>query len=136
MYIDGNFVGGTAPDGQWWGQHLVIDAYQCDNAMITNPDNIKAFLADLVTSINMVAYGDPQVVSFGSGDKAGYTFVQLIETSNIVGHCSNDLNTIFMDVFSCKPFDQFTVIELVKKYFNAQTFQKQNLWRGDYVVAS
>jgi hypothetical protein len=81
----------------------------------------------------MVAYGDPQIVSFGSGNKAGYTLVQLIETSNICAHfVPDDLkggNALYLDVFSCKSFDSDIVIGLVKKYFDAKTVRPTFLTR-------
>lgn len=68
----------------------------------------------------MVAYGEPQIVNFGTGDKAGFTMTQLIETSNICAHFANDLNAVFLDVFSCKSFEADVVIALLEKYFDAK----------------
>ncbi len=72
----------------------------------------------------MVAYGEPRIVKFGSGNKAGYTLDQLIETSNIMGHFVPDngagRSDAYLDVFSCKTFDKNTVKKLVKKYFGAK----------------
>lgn len=48
----------------------------------------------LVKDIDMVPYGGPQVVHFGSGNKAGYTLVQLIETSNITAHFVEETNDL------------------------------------------
>jgi S-adenosylmethionine/arginine decarboxylase-like enzyme len=53
----------------------------------------------------MVPYGEPQVVHFGSGDKSGFTLVQLIETSNITAHFCEETDDMYLDVFSCKPFN-------------------------------
>jgi len=65
----------------------------------------------------MVAYGQPQVQHFGSGNKAGYTLVQLIETSNITAHFVEETNDMYLDVFSCKPFEPQTVEEVVDRFF-------------------
>jgi S-adenosylmethionine/arginine decarboxylase-like enzyme len=81
----------------------------------------------------MVAYGEPQIVSFGSGNKAGYTLVQLIETSNICAHfVPDDLNggnAMYLDVFSCKPYDDQIVVDLVKQYFKAKSVRPSFLTR-------
>jgi S-adenosylmethionine decarboxylase len=77
----------------------------------------------------MVAYGEPQIVDFGSGNKAGYTLVQLIETSNICAHFVNENDTMYLDVFSCKPFDDKVVIALVKEYFGATSIRPSYLTR-------
>jgi S-adenosylmethionine/arginine decarboxylase-like enzyme len=66
----------------------------------------------------MVAYGAPQVVHFGSGDKSGYTLVQLIETSNITAHFCEESNDMYLDVFSCKPFNPKDVEAVVNLYFS------------------
>jgi S-adenosylmethionine/arginine decarboxylase-like enzyme len=65
----------------------------------------------------MVAYGEPMIVMFGTGNKKGYTLVQLIETSNICGHFVEETNDMYLDVFSCKTFEEDTVKKLVSEYF-------------------
>jgi S-adenosylmethionine/arginine decarboxylase-like enzyme len=70
-----------------------------------------------VKKIDMVPYGEPQVVMFGTGNKKGYTLVQLIETSNITGHFVEETDDMYLDVFSCKTFDPKTVKEVVDYYF-------------------
>jgi len=104
---------------KYWGHHLMIDAAGCDKSKIADHDTIYNFTKQLVKDIDMVAYGEPQIVDFGSGDKAGYSLVQLIETSNICGHFVNEYGDVYLDVFSCKIFDPKIVSGLVTKYFGA-----------------
>jgi len=68
----------------------------------------------------MVPYGEPQVVRFGSGNKQGYTLVQLIETSNITAHFVEETNDMYLDVFSCKDFRPEDVRGMVSKYFDPE----------------
>jgi len=103
----------------YWGYHLMLDCAGCDQYAIRDSETIYNFAKQLVKDIDMVAYGEPQIVKFGSGDKAGYTLVQLIETSNICAHFVDEDNTMYLDVFSCKEFDHNVVIKLVKQYFDA-----------------
>jgi len=103
----------------YWGYHLILDCGGCDPDAIKDYDTIYNFTKQLVRDIDMVAYGEPQIVNFGSGNKAGYTLVQLIETSNICAHFVNEDNTMYLDVFSCKEYDDSVVIKLVKQYFGA-----------------
>jgi S-adenosylmethionine decarboxylase len=105
---------------EYWGYHLMLDCSGCDHEKITSKDNVVEFAKKLVERIDMVAYGEPQVVNFGSGNKAGFTLVQLIETSNICAHFVNENNTMYLDVFSCKPYDNEIVIATVDQYFGAQ----------------
>jgi S-adenosylmethionine/arginine decarboxylase-like enzyme len=61
------------------------------------------------------------VVNFGEDERiAGYSMTQLIETSLISGHFVNANNYIYMDVFSCKPYDPTAVIAFTKKFFEAK----------------
>lgn len=105
----------------YWGYHLMLDCAGADHAAITSGETIAEFARTLVKRINMVAYGEPQVVNFGSGNKAGYTLVQLIETSNICAHFCNDTDTFYLDVFSCKPFDNEVVIATCYEFFKQET---------------
>lgn len=114
---------------RYWGYHAIVDAAGCDHALITSRENVYNFAKQLVKDIDMVAYGEPQIVDFGSGDKAGFTLVQLIETSNICAHFVNELDQMYLDVFSCKPFDEKVVEELVVKYFGAQHLRRAFLKR-------
>lgn len=108
----------------YWGYHAIIDLAGCNLNAITNYENIYNFAKQLVKDIDMVAYGEPQIVNFGSGDKAGYTLVQLIETSNICAHFVNEYCEVYLDVFSCKEFDPILVEELAARYFGAKTVRQ------------
>ena len=103
----------------YWGYHLMLDCSGCDHAKITNGENITAFTKELVKRIDMVAFGEPIVEHFATHDpdKAGYSMVQLIETSNISMHAVDKDNTMYLDVFSCKPYDMNIVLQMVDDFF-------------------
>lgn len=113
-----------------WGYHLILDCYDCDPASIRSKENIEAFAKTMVKEIDMVAYGEPQVIHFGSDDKAGYTLVQLIETSNISAHFSEDTNVAYIDIFSCKPYDIVTAMEVVDQFFAPKNIDHRYIERG------
>lgn len=113
----------------FWGYHTIMDCAGCNHNSITDYNNVYNFAKHLVTAIDMVPYGEPQIVNFGNGNKAGFTLVQLIETSNITAHFVNENNEIYLDVFSCKPYDESVVEELVVKYFNAKTVRRAFIQR-------
>ena len=117
----------------YWGYHLILDCAELNPEAINDPDIIYNFVKRLVKDIDMVAYGEPQIVNFGSGNKAGYTLVQLIETSNICAHFVPDDgmggNAMYLDVFSCKEYDDEIVIKLVKEYFGAKYVRPNYLTR-------
>jgi S-adenosylmethionine/arginine decarboxylase-like enzyme len=87
------------------------------------------FSADLVKRIDMVPYGKAQIIHFGSGGKAGYTLVQLIETSNITGHFVEEVNDAYLDVFSCKDYDEKEVEQCIKEYFKPLAIQTMRIKR-------
>lgn len=102
----------------YWGYHLIIDASRCIGTQIRCKANIDLFAKSLVKKIDMVAYGEPQIQHFGSGNKAGYTLVQLIETSNICAHFVEETDDMYLDVFSCKPFNPLDVEVMVQLHFS------------------
>jgi S-adenosylmethionine/arginine decarboxylase-like enzyme len=54
----------------------------------------------------MKRFGECRVVHFGKEDRvAGYSMVQLIETSLISGHFSDMTGVASIDIFSCRPYD-------------------------------
>lgn len=106
-----------------WGYHLILQAANCSPMTIRNPHTIGRFTKNLVRSIDMVPYGKPLIVMFGTGNKKGYTLVQLIETSNISAHFVEETNDMYLDVFSCKTFDPKIVNIMVKNYFKPEKLE-------------
>jgi S-adenosylmethionine/arginine decarboxylase-like enzyme len=102
-----------------WGKHLIIDAKSCNIGRANDPEYISHFIKDLVRLIEMVPYGEPQMVHFADGtDKAGWTAIQLIETSNITAHFLDHNGDLYLDVFSCKDFSEHTVVSALKLFFS------------------
>lgn len=98
---------------QVWGIASSFDIYDCDPATIRDADRIREFVAQLCELIEMKRFGETQVVHFGEDEKvAGFSMVQLIETSLISAHFANLTNTVYLDVFSCKPYD----IQIVERF--------------------
>jgi S-adenosylmethionine/arginine decarboxylase-like enzyme len=112
-----------------WGKHLILDGAGAGGHTIRNPTLIYDFTKTLVKRIDMVAYGNPHIVRFGSGNKAGYTLVQLIETSNICAHFVEENNSMYLDVFSCKDFDPAVVKDTVEEYFEVKKMKIQVMTR-------
>lgn len=114
---------------QSWGKHLVLNAGKCRSATIRSSALIESFTNTLVKDINMVAYGKPQIIMFGSGNKKGYTLVQLIETSNICAHFVEETDDMYLDVFSCKDFDPDQVKKIVQRFFEPRFIETTTLVR-------
>ncbi len=104
-----------------WGMCSYINLKDCNPELSRSAAHIQDYVIQLCKLIDMKRHGDVQIVNFGSGEKAGYSMVQLIETSCITAHFSNDLNAAFIDIFSCKPFTPAEAAEFSRKFFEAQT---------------
>ena len=103
---------------QVWGIATAIDIYDCDPELIRDAEEIRRFVRELCDLIEMKRFGETQVVHFGEDEKvAGYSMVQLIETSLISAHFANLTNATYLDVFSCKPYDPEVVAEFAKTFF-------------------
>jgi S-adenosylmethionine/arginine decarboxylase-like enzyme len=107
-----------------WGYHLILDVKACHIGKATDSDYIGKFVKHLVKMIDMVPYGEPQVVHFADNtDKAGWTVIQLITTSSIVGHFLDDSGDLYLDVFSCKDFDEDVVKQVLTNYFEPESIK-------------
>ena len=104
---------------QVWGIASSIDVYDCDPQKIRDAELIRRFVAELCDLIEMKRFGETQVVHFGEDERvAGFSMVQLIETSLISAHFANLTNTVYLDVFSCKPYDPQIVQTFAQSFFS------------------
>jgi len=115
-----------------WGQHLILDLGECDRTAVRSVETIRAFCQELVAGIGMTAYGEPMLEHFAvhNPSAAGYTLVQLIETSNICAHFAEAAGEVYVDIFSCQPFSEDTAIDICRAYFAPRTISRTSLMRG------
>lgn len=101
-----------------WGLAGSFDIYDCNPETIRDADAIKRFVYELCDLIEMKRFGDCVVVNFGEDERvAGFSMIQLIETSLISAHFANASNTTYLDVFSCKPYDPEVVEKFALDFF-------------------
>lgn len=117
--------------GEYWGYHLILDCSNCNVEKVKSRENIETFTKALVKEIDMVAFGEPTIEHFSSHDPAaaGFSLVQLIETSAISGHFVDKNGDCYLDIFSCKPFCIDTAQGVVKKFFNPKKIKITYLTR-------
>ena len=107
-----------AIDEKVWGVAASFDIYDCNPQIIRDADKIRQFVIDLCDLIDVKRFRDTIVVNFGEEERvAGFSMVQLIETSLVSAHFANLTNTTYLDVFSCKPYDPQIVADFAKKFF-------------------
>lgn len=112
-----------------WGYHLVLDVKGCDLEKSKDPLYISEFVKQLVKNIDMIPFGEPQVLHFGEGELTGWTVLQFIQTSNIVAHFMDHNGDVYFDVFSCKMFDKNIVIDMLAEYFHPENIKHEFLIR-------
>jgi S-adenosylmethionine/arginine decarboxylase-like enzyme len=116
---------------EYWGYHLIIDCGGCDPVLMADYANVDKWIRDLVKDIDMQPIGEPRIEYTAAEfpDKAGFTVVQVIVTSSIVAHFVDGLGQIYLDVFSCKPFDPAVVEASMQRHFKAAKLRKYFLTR-------
>lgn len=114
---------------RYYGKHLILSACACDDTLLEK-DAIAQFMRTLVEEIDMTPFGDPIVERFGQGIETGISAVQLIETSAITIHTNDAAKDLYLDVFSCKGFNENTVVQVMRDTFNPNSFNFQVFLRA------
>jgi S-adenosylmethionine/arginine decarboxylase-like enzyme len=116
---------------KFWGYHLMVDCANCDRVQITNLDVIKEFISALIKACKMKVLGEMLIENLQTGDKNlfGYSVAQLIHTSSITCHFMDLSGDIYVDVFSCKPFNPEKVTTLITKFFMPEKMNKHFIIR-------
>jgi S-adenosylmethionine/arginine decarboxylase-like enzyme len=114
-----------------YGKELILDLINCDPKIIRSKKKILEYSTRLCNLIKVKKYGKPIVERFALhlDHAAGYSLVQLIESSLVSGHFSELWNRAFINIFSCKDFDDKKVVVFTKKLFNAKKIKKRILIR-------
>ena len=109
---------------EYWGVSSSIDLYDCDPELMQNADAIREFVKILCDRIKMRRYGETQVVFFGDEPRVqGFSMTQLIETSLISAHFADASRAIYLDVFSCAPYNSEDVAKFAAEYFKAAHYE-------------
>ena len=116
-----------------FGQHLTIDASNCDRKKLADISLVYDILNKLPSKLNMTKMTLPYVVKwldkFAYGTEGISGFVMIAE-SHISIHTFPDQDYVFMDIFSCKEFDVEKTIRYLVSAFNATKFEKHVIRRG------
>lgn len=97
--------------------HIVIDAYNCEAAVLDNPAKVKKALETIAGLCNMHILHGPVVIE-GVPANPGITGFCVIDFSHISIHTFTATHEMCVDVFSCKAFDYDKVKAYVKKTFD------------------
>ena len=114
-----------------YGMELTLDLYECCSDTISSKKKIQEFSDTLCDLIKMVKFKKALIPYFGrkSPKTAGYSLVQLIETSSITGHFSEHKKAAYINIFSCKKFDPIKAADFTKAFFKAKRIKKRLIHR-------
>ena len=108
----------------------MVDTKGCNLNKIKDEKHIIDFIKTLVKRIDMEAVDEPFIRYTGKGtDKEGFSVAQLIITSSITAHFVNPSQRIYIDIFSCKEFDNKKVLQHIMKYFEPTDMKATFLYR-------
>jgi len=112
----------TSENSQIFGKEIIIDLHGCNPEKIRSGEAIRDYSDKLIKLIDMKKYGELFLEHFAEHSKiaAGFSFAQMIETSLVSGHFSEYLNSAYINIFSCKDFDEKKAAEFTKEFFEAE----------------
>jgi len=115
---------------EYWGISSSIDLYDCDLAIMQDAEAIREFVKILCDRIKMKRYGETQVVFFGDEPRVqGFSMTQLIETSLVSAHFADASRAIYLDVFSCAPYEPEEAAKFAMEYFKADRYKLNVAYR-------
>jgi len=119
-----------------YGKELILDLHKCNPVKFTRKE-ITNYFKQVCTLIDMkrcklVFWDDHGVPLQDQQTKPhlkGTSAVQFILTSNITIHTLDILKRVYLNVFSCKNFDEKVVIDFSEKWFKGRIINKQIIRR-------
>jgi len=113
-----------------YGQELILDLHGCDIKTFSQ-ENLKKYFVEICNKIDMKRHGEPLFWEDHSEipHLKGISAIQFIETSNIVVHALNMLGAVYINLFSCKEFDQEKAKIFSKNFFKAEEVVMRNIDR-------
>ncbi len=122
-----------------YGKHLILDLFEC-NPFIFTAEDIEQYFIGLTDLIKMERAVDPDTgknltMFWTEGPECephivGTSGVQFIRTSNIVVHALSELETVYIDIFSCKDFSSTDAVRYSSAFFGGRIKNSIVLERG------
>jgi len=106
-----------------FGPHLTLDLNECNPDKISDFDLIFDTLNTLPDKIGMTKITQPYVFKYSGlvPEDKGITGFIVIAESHISIHSFQEKNYVFVDLFSCKPFDYTYAQQYLIEAFECQT---------------
>ena len=106
-----------------YGPHLMLDLNDCDSAILDDLEACFRLLNELPEKIGMTKITQPYVFRYIGPvpEDEGITGVTIIAESHISLHTYPKKNFVFVDIFSCKPFDVERARDHVVQFFHSKS---------------
>ena len=119
-----------------YGKELIIDLHNCNPLRFTRK-SIRNYFKELCSLIDMerekLCWWDDLHTAEEEKETephlVGTSAVQFIKTSSIVIHSLDILKKVFINIFSCKDFDEEVVMRLSKEWYRGVSVNKQVIRR-------
>ncbi len=114
-----------------YGYETIMNLSGCNIWKLSTKEALVEYVDKLCKLLKMKKYGTTIAENFGFGKDftAGFSVVQLIETSSITGHFSNLWRKAYINVFSCQKYDEKLVEKFTKEFFEAEEIKVTYLVR-------
>lgn len=122
----------TLPKIEGYGPHLMLDLNECDPRILDDLDLCFKFLDALPEKLAMNKITSPYVFRYKGRvpEEQGITGVVVIAESHISIHTYPMKHFVFIDMFSCKPFDVEMARQYCIDYFNSKSVKHHLVTRG------
>lgn len=115
-----------------YGKELIIDLHDC-NVERFNRNDIEEYFIELCKLIDMkrceLHFWDdldvPDNEKQTSPHTTGTSAIQFILTSNITIHTLDILKSVYINIFSCKDFDEKHAERLTRSWFEGRVVQRK-----------
>ena len=107
-----------------FGKHMMLDFSGCDEKKLNDLDLCFSLLNDLPEKIRMNKISAPHVIRYSPPSlmDQGITGMVVIAESHISLHTFPLRKYVFIDIFSCKDFDNSFALNFFKEAFNPSDY--------------
>jgi S-adenosylmethionine decarboxylase len=116
-----------------FGLHVLVDGFKADIDKLTDCAKLYDFLYSFPEQIGMTRIHGPSVIEYHGKNPVdwGVTGTVILAESLVAIHTFPDHDGFFtLDVYSCKCFSPYEVVQKVKAFFGMQEFDVNILPRG------
>lgn len=99
--------------------HTIFDAFDIDQLLLSDEHFMFGMLMEMPGLVGMKILSGPNLVRDYDTGHEGLTGFVIIDFSHISIHTFRDTQEIFIDIFSCKPFDQDAIREYLYEKLGA-----------------